>query len=202
MTLPIWSEVSASRKEGMISEKPLAGPPLLMIAFQSRSGSRVVALQSVKSGNVDGSSKPRVASGAPLPSVPWHAAHAARKMSRPLFSSATLVCPKAIPAISSARPIAVAQGFPLSALPIDQVSTYQNIGCDYLILVRPLSLQRNCERERHESGADAIHPQNRRNQGGWERKAGATKAARGCRPWTIGNRPTGALALNSGGCKH
>ena len=54
----------------MISEKPLAGPPLWMMALQSRLGSGVVPSQAVKSGNVAGFSKPRVASGAPLPSVP------------------------------------------------------------------------------------------------------------------------------------
>ena len=109
MTFSIWSEVSASRKEGMISEKPLAGPPLWMMALQSRLGSRAVAMQAVKSGNVGGGSKPRVASAAPLPSAPWHATHVDRKMSRPVVWSETLVCPRTIPAITGTRAIPLAQ---------------------------------------------------------------------------------------------
>src|SRR6185437_4793957 len=48
------------------------------------SSSGVVPAQSVKSGNVEGFSKPIVVSGAPLPSGPWHPAQPALKIASPL----------------------------------------------------------------------------------------------------------------------
>src|SRR6185369_14014932 len=54
----ICSGVSASVNDGMISEKPLARPPRWIIEIQLISGSRVVELQSLKSGKVLGGSNP------------------------------------------------------------------------------------------------------------------------------------------------
>jgi hypothetical protein len=61
----------------MIREKPRPWPPWVMVAFQSTSSSGVVVGQSVKSGNVDGLSKPMLVCGAPSPRAPWQPAQPA-----------------------------------------------------------------------------------------------------------------------------
>jgi hypothetical protein len=49
----------------------------VIVAFQSTSSSGVVVGQSVKSGNVDGLSKPMLVCGAPSPRAPWQPAQPA-----------------------------------------------------------------------------------------------------------------------------
>ena len=61
----------------MIREKPRPRPPCVIVAFQSTSSSGVVDGQSLKSGKVDGRSKPVDACGAPSPFGPWQPAQPA-----------------------------------------------------------------------------------------------------------------------------
>ena len=58
-------------------EKPRPRPPWVIVAFQSTSSSGVVVAQSVKSGNVEGLSKPIAVCGAPSPRAPWQPAQPA-----------------------------------------------------------------------------------------------------------------------------
>src|SRR5436190_14770610 len=62
-----------------------------MMAFQSAVLSRVLPLQSVKSGNVAGASNPRRVSSWPTPFGPWHPIQDALKISSPVSSFKPLV---------------------------------------------------------------------------------------------------------------
>jgi hypothetical protein len=61
----------------MMCEKPRPRPPCAIVAFQSASSSGVVVAQSLKSGKVDGLSKPMLVCGAPSPRAPWQPAQPA-----------------------------------------------------------------------------------------------------------------------------
>src|SRR5438093_8138555 len=75
MTLLIWAWVSRSLNDGMIWEKARAGPPFVMMARHCTSGSGDAVGQSLKSGKVDGRSKPARFCDCPFPSGPWHETH-------------------------------------------------------------------------------------------------------------------------------
>src|ERR1700756_4641514 len=70
ITSSISSDDSNSPNAGMIVEKPRAGPPRTIIAFQVMFGSAVVCEQFVKSGNVFGRLNTVLVAGAPLPCSP------------------------------------------------------------------------------------------------------------------------------------
>src|SRR3954466_2709673 len=86
ITASICSDVNSSPNAGMIREKPRPPPPCVTVAFQSTSSSGVVLGQSVKSGNVDGLSKPTVVCDSPSPCGPWQPAQPLRKIASPEVS--------------------------------------------------------------------------------------------------------------------